>query len=490
MDASLNDSRLKQPRGLYLLFFTELWERFGFYTLQTILVLYMSKALLYSDHKAYLLYATFSALLYLMPVVGGYLADNYLGYQRAIITGGLMFILSYLVSSLQQEQWFFFGLSILICAHGLFKPNVSTLLGTLYEEDDDRREGGFTLFYMGINIGALIPPLIAGYIVHTYGWHMGFILAAAGMSLGMITFGIGKKSLGKHGKIPDGSPLKKAFHQRFIFNSIFYAGILVCIAIINIAFYYPDITNFVLEWMGLVVLLVVMTLIYREPKATRNRMLAALILIIISIGFWAIYNQTFTSLMLFAERNLHKEIFGIPLTTESTQFFNPFYIILFSPILSQLWTRLSRKKRNPSIPAKFAMGVLCISLGFFVLVIGTRYFGHDGITSAWWLALSYLIQTIGELLLSPIGLAMVTELSPKHLVGMMMGVWFFANSVSAAFSGSLATFTDIPKGTDLVSALAIYNHGFLVFASIAFVLAMITFALIPFLNRMIASDQH
>ena len=227
---------------------------------------------------------------------------------------------------------------------------------------------------------------------------------------------------------------------------------------------------------------------FKQPPAVRNKMFAATVLIIISIGFWALYNQTFTSLMLYAERNMHKEILGIPLDAEATQFFNPFFIILFSPMLSKLWTKLSRRNTNPSVPTKFALGILFVCIGFLILFIGTRYFGQNGMTSAWWLAISYLVQTIGELLLSPIGLAMITELSPKHLVGMMMGVWFFALSVASAFSGTLSTFTDVPKGASAAAALTIYSHGFFIFTMIALVLGVVAFALIPFLNRMIASD--
>ncbi|MFN3234023.1 MAG: peptide MFS transporter [Gammaproteobacteria bacterium] len=478
---------LKQPKSLYLLFFTELWERFGFYTLQTIIILYMSHALMYEDHKAYIVYAVFSALLYLLPVLGGFLADHYLGYQRAIIIGGLLLIVSYAVAALPGAHAFFIALSILICAHGLFKPNVSSLVGTLYDVGDPRREGGFTIFYMGINIGSLIPPLFAGAIVVHYGWHMGFILAAIGMGVGMITFFCGRKILGAHGGVPSRSPLHKGAMKKTIFNSVFYLGIIGFILLIDYAFRYPALVSDVLKWMGILIFLVVFMFLFKEPVGSRKRMFAATVLIIISIGFWALYNQTFTSLMLFAERNMQKSFMGIPLDAEGTQFFNPLFIILLSPMLSRLWTRLSVKDLNPSVPTKFAWGCVFLSLGYFVLMLGVKYFSHDGMTSSGWLVGSYFIQTIGELLISPIALAMITELSPRHLVGMMMGVWFFSNAVSAVFSGTLATFTDVPKHASLETALNIYQHGFLVFSEIAIVLSLIAFILIPFLKGMIRS---
>lgn len=198
----------KQPRGLYLLFFTELWERFGFYTLQTIIILYMTKGLQLSDTNAYLLYGTFTSMLYLTPVVGGYLADRYLGFQRAIIVGGILLTVGYLLTAIPNDQFFFLGLSVIIVANGLFKPNVSSIVGELYRQGDPRRDGGFTLFYMGMNLGSLIPPLITGWIVATYGWHAGFLLAAFGMFIGLIAFLVGRRRLRSSGVMPATSPLR------------------------------------------------------------------------------------------------------------------------------------------------------------------------------------------------------------------------------------------------------------------------------------------
>lgn len=232
----------KQPQGLALLFFTELWERFGFYTLQTIVILYMTKGLLMPDAKANLLYAAFNSLLYLTPMIGGYLADRYLGFQKSIMIGGILFIVAYIISAFKSEGMFFLGISILICANGFFKPNVSSLVGELYEHNDPRRDGGFTLFYMGINVGALIPPLIAGALVMRYGWHSGFLVAAVGMLVGQIIFQLGRKSLQGKGLKPKSRVYQHPLHP--IFYVLLTLGTLAFIGFCQLAFSYAILIDY------------------------------------------------------------------------------------------------------------------------------------------------------------------------------------------------------------------------------------------------------
>ncbi|MGC1878751.1 MAG: oligopeptide:H+ symporter [Rhabdochlamydiaceae bacterium] len=474
----------KQPRGLYLLFFTELWERFGFYTLQTIIILYMTKALMMSDDKAYLLYGTFSSMLYLTPVIGGYLADRYLGFQRAIIIGGILFIVGYLFAAFPSNHWFFIGLSVIIIANGLFKPSVSCIVGDLYRPGDPRREGGFTLFYMGINIGSLIPPLITGFLISKYGWHSGFLLAAFGIAIGVVTFIAGKSRLRLFGSLPAMSPLRDR-KDGLKFYTLFYVGIIACIGALLFLFRFPGETDLILAIASLAILSVVIYYLLKEKPAQRNKLIACLGLILISVGFWAIYNQTYTSLMLYADRNMHKEFLGITIDAEFTQFFNPFFIVLFSPILSRLWIFLNKKKNNPSTPTKFSFGILFMALGFFFLGFGGVYFGLDGETSSYWLMGSYLLQTVGVLLLSPIGLSMITTLSPKHLVGLMMGVWFLTQAAAFAIGGGLATVSSVPANTTSTVSLAIYDKAFFIYGGLSLALAILSFVLAPYLKRLI-----
>lgn len=476
-----------QPRGLYLLFFTELWERFGFYTLQTIIILYMTKALLMPDTEANLLYAAFSALLYLTPTIGGYLADKYLGFQRAISLGGILFVIAYLICAVNDKSFFFLGLSILICANGFFKPNVSSIVGELYKNNDPRRDGGFTLFYMGINIGALFPPLIAGALVIKYGWHAGFIIAAIGMSIGQIIFMLGKKHLDNAGAYPKYNPKHTPLSYRFY--GLLTSGILLSIGLCLLAFKHPQATSYVIEAATIAVFLVVLFYLAKQPLAQRKNMVAALLLIIISIAFWSLYNQAFTSLMLFADRNMELNILGIPLTAESTQFFNPFFIILLSPILSRLWIRMDKIGLNPATQMKFFLGVFFMSTGFFLLALGTKFFGNNGMVSPWWLCTSFFLQTIGELLISPIGLAMITVLCPKELIGMMMGVWFFAQAASFAVGGYLANIAAVPPNITVIASLPIYSHAFFVYGCIALAMAAFSLACVPLLNRMVSKQR-
>lgn len=481
--------RRSQPKGLYLLFFTELWERFGFYMVQTILILYMTKGLSYKDSSAYLLYGAFSSMLYLTPVLGGYIADRFIGFRRSILLGAFLFIIGYALMSIPNKSALFLGLSVVILGNGFFKPNVSSLVGELYAAGDPRRDGGFTLFYMGINVGSLIPPLFAGVLVAAYSYGAGFLVAAVGMIISIITFLAGRGRLGAAGDIPSISPLhrSKAFKSAFYF--ILFIGIVVAAAILHLLLFHPKETNGILILSSIGIIAAILFYLFKELPEQRKKMVACLILIVISIGFWAVYNQTFTSLMLFADRNMSKELLGFTINAEFTQFFNPFFIIVLSPILSKLWVRLDEKKLNPSTPMKFSLGILFMAIGFLVLGTGVTIFQSNGIASPWWLILSYFFQTIGELLISPIGLAMVTRLSPPHLVGMMMGVWFLTQSAAFAIGGGLATLSDVPKEVLPASSLEIYAHAFFIYGGLSLTLALISFMLIPFLNRLIGTSK-
>lgn len=478
----MKDLKGSQPKQLYPLFFTELWERFGFYLVQTILILYLTKALRYTDDRAYLLYGTFNSMLYLTPFIGGYLADRFLGFQRSVLLGGIFLCFGYLLMAVQDPKALFFGMSIVIIGNGFFKPNVSSLVGTLYEKQDPRRDGGFTIFYMGINIGSMLPPIFIGAFVAAYSWKSGFSLASLGMVFALITFVSAWKWFRSKGAIPASSPLHRGKTKFHVFLGI---GCVLAILLFVVLFHFPKEADFFLIICSLAILGTILFFLFKEREEERKKLWACLILIAVSIGFWAIYMQTFSSLMLFADRNMEKQIFGIPINAEFTLFFNPFFIIAMSPILSTLWIRLEKKRMNPSTPTKFSLGILCIALGFFALWLGTHFFSESGIASPWWLILSYFIQTLGELLLSPIGLAMITRLAPSHLVGTMMGVWFLTLAAAFAVGGALSTIANVPKDTSVLRSLQIYDHAFWIYGCIALALAIFSFALIPYLKRLI-----
>ncbi len=476
-----------QPKGLYRLFFTELWERFGFYTVQTILVLYMSQGLHYGDQRAYLLYGAFSSMLFLTPVIGGYLADRFMGFRRTILWGALFFMAGYGIMAIPGEKFLFLGMAIVIVGNGLFKPNVSSIVGDLYAPGDPRRDGGFTLFYMGINIGGLLPPLFVGALVAAYSWGSGFFLAALGMVVALCTFLPAKKTLqaADVGRMPQHSPLHRGPAYRTKFYSLLVAGIIATVVVLQLLFMHPDKANIILITASVLVIGYVLVKMFKEPLVQRHKLLACLILIVISMGFWAVYVQTFTSMMLFASRNMSKEFLGFTINAEFTQFFNPFFIILLSPFLSNLWVKLEEKKCNPNIPTKFSIAILFMAFGYLLLGVGARWFSPDGITSPWWLVATYLSQTLGELFISPIGLSMVTRLAPRHLTGLMMGVWFLTYAAAFAIGGSLATLADVPKGTPSLVSLPIYTHAFFVYGGLSLVLAAVSFLLAPYLQRLI-----
>ncbi len=478
---------LKQPRGLPLLFFSELWERFGYYTVNTIIVLYMITVLKMSDAHADVLYGTFSALIYLTPVAGGYLADRFLGFQRSIIFGGIIYIIGYIITAIPGQEYLFIGLSFVILGNGFFKPNVSSLVGELYGKNDPRRVAGFTIFYMGINIGSLLPPLFIGAVVDNISWNAAFMFAGGGMLIGVIIFLLFRSRLGQHGLYPrkpnikSQSEITRKLSHKFLV--LLGTGLILTIFLINVAFVHPQATTYILIATNIIAITAVVFFLFKEEVSERNKMIAALILIIISIGFWAVYVQTFSSMMLFAKRNMAKGFLGFHINPEFTQFFNPFFILLFAPFISKLWLKLG--KYNPSIPVKFALGVLFSGLGFVVLAFAINHFSHHGLLSPWWLVTAYGITTIGELCLSPVGLAMITELSPKHLVGMMMGVWFLSLSAAFAIGGQLATIAAAPDNVSPVITQSIYHHAFLIYGMIALLLSVIAFAAAPFLKKLI-----
>ncbi len=487
-NASLDSHRvrvpmlLKQPKLLYLLFFTELWERFGFYTVQTILILYLTHALGFSDSMAYVFTGAFGAFLYITLVPGGALADKFLGFQRAILIGGSLLALGYLTLAMPSKFFFYAGLSLLIIGMGFFKPNISSIVGTLYGANDPRRDSGFTLFYLGINLGSLIPPLFLGPLTKAYGWDAGFLVAMCGMLISLISFAIGRRFLKNRGAIPANSALLKKSVLRHRFNLYLVGGIILSALIFFIALHAPLYSNLLLIIICLVVIVYLISVVLPLPMQERNSMLACIILIVVSIGFWAIYNQTFGSLMLYADRNMSPDFLGMKIGAEFTQSFNPFFIIVFAPLFSLLWPALG--KYNPSYPVKFAMAAFLIALGMFTLAFGTEYFNHNGLTSPWWLVLSYALQTTGELCLSPIGLAMITALAPQRYVGMMMGVWFLALSAGYSFSGGLGILATVPKNADLLTSQAIYIHAFNSYGTLGVVLGVIGLLLVPKLRKM------
>lgn len=469
------------PKQLALLFFTEMWERFSFYGMRALLVLFMVHQLKYADVKANLIYGTYTALVYLMPLFGGIAADKILGYRKAIILGGALMAAGHLILAIPTDWSFFAGMAFLISGNGFFKPNISTMVGKLYRPGDGRRDGAFSIFYMGVNLGAAIGGLICGYIGQEINWHYGFGLAGIFMILGLITFLYGQKSLGEIGLVPKEQTGETVGGQKQLLI------LLVSLSIIPLFIFLFN--NYTL--MGkimfpicIVATVAMVVVAFQQEKEARDKMLTAIVLVAFSVLFWAFYEQGGGSLNLYTERNVNT--FGMP-AAAINNFINPFYIILLSFPFAWMWLALSKKDKEPSTPMKFSLSFVQLGLGFFLFVVGAKL-ALNGQVSFFWYALGYLLLTTGELCISPIGLSMITKLSPPKFTGMMMGFWFLASALGQHLAGVIGTLMAIPSegGATTVSAvesLAIYSGVFMKIFYVSIGGGLVLLILVPLLKR-------
>lgn len=506
---------LGHPRGLVTLFFTEMWERFSYYGMRALLVLYLTQHFLFSDDAAQGLYGAYAALVYLMPVLGGFIADRFLGPRKAVTIGAVLLVMGHFGmafegrgstqlletaagvyeieaqgrgegrslfllegerrlpisfssegvtiegaatapafvpqgaytltarsdtidiggAQLPAEYVLYLSLALIIAGVGFLKANISTSVGLLYPEGDPRRDAGFTIFYMGINLGSLMATLACGYLGQRYGWAYGFGLAGIGMTLGLIQYLMGQKHL--QGVTDPPRPLSQTIEGLF-----WIGGLLAVIplwflireyALMEqvLTFGVPAIFfgMFLYAWVG-----------FKDVE--RGRMLAALVLMVFSVIFWMLFEQAGSSLTLFAERNTDLTIVGsVRMTAAQTQFFNPFFIVALAAPLSLLWQWLAKRRQEPSTPVKFSLGLIQVGVGFLILVFGAQFAGPDYRTPVIWLALAYLLHTLGELFLSPVGLSMTTKLSAARVIGLMMGVWFLSSSLAHILAAKIAQLT-------------------------------------------------
>jgi POT family proton-dependent oligopeptide transporter len=461
--------KLKQPKAFYFIFFLELWERFGYYGMQALLVLYMSKVFLFSDDAAYETFAVFSALAYLTPMLGGYVGDQLLGYRRSLLLGGILLTIGYVLLAIPNDKNFFYlGLCMICVGNGLFKPNTNSLLGKVYGHNDPRLESGFTLFYMGINIGSLLAMSSVGYVQEAWGWPVAFGLSAVGLILGLSIFLTFAGIIKNVGSKPDLHPLNKSILPKFI------PGLLLTIGLVYVLLHEIVIANIVLSFADLIVAVIFAYLLMRTQGEERRKLLASLILILLSITFFALYWQMPMSINLFTERNVEHQLFGFYIPTASFQSFNPFWIFILSPILSIAYQKTAVRGVNPSIPTKFALGLIMIGLSFLILKMSTFYADQASQVSSWWVILSYLLGALGELLVSAIGLAMITKLAPPRLLGFMMGTWFLGTAAGAAFGGQIAKLASIPEHlVDPSQSLNIYGNVFLQYGLFSIVIGII-----------------
>jgi proton-dependent oligopeptide transporter, POT family len=433
------------PIALYYLSVIELWERFSYYGMRALLVLYIVQRF-YSDYVrseadqiAYGIYAAFGALVYATPVIGGMLADKFLGYRKSVFIGGIMMAIGLFMMASEISSLFFYGgLGFLVAGNGLFKPNISSMVGSLYAPGDTRRDAGFTIFYMGINLGALVSPLVCGWIAYEYGWGYGFGIAGIGMLIGLITFQLGIRNNAFTDKgLPPATEENKqlVFGMSKSFWSIFFS--FLSVPILTLLIYKSELSGYLLYITLAFVVFIVGKSFIELSRPEREKIIAIFILALFSTIFWASFEQAGSSITLFAERNVDL----VFMNAAQTNSINPLFIIALAVPFSMLWTWLSSKKMNPYTPVKFAMGIAQLGLGFLVFAFGARFASETGMVPLTFLIVGYFLITTGELFISPIGLSMVTRLSPAKLVSFMMGVWFLSMAFAHYIAGIIATLT-------------------------------------------------
>ncbi len=467
------------PRGLATLFFTEMWERFSYYGMRGILLLFMIASIENGGfgmdaQTGAAIYGLYTAMVYLLALPGGWIADRLIGQQKAVFIGGIIIATGHFSMAIPSKFTFFMGLILIVIGTGLLKPNVSTIVGGLYPEGGARRDAGFSIFYMGINLGAFFGPLICGYLGENVDWHLGFSAAGFGMILGLIQYKLTQKHLGDAGTF---QKVDEAQHRNDIQSLYRGIGAIVVIALLLFGLDASGILDVTLQGLAgatgvIIVSLAFLYFIYiifftHLQIQEKKRVFVIALLFIGAAVFWSGFEQAGSSMNLFAKQLTNRVILGWDMPASWLQSVNALFIIIMAPVMGSLWVWLG--KHNPSIPTKFGLGLLLLGSGFFVLAWGASYTTMDGPgVSPMWLVVTYYLHTIGELCLSPVGLSSVTKLSPKPLVGQMMGTWFMGaalgNLIAGLVAGQFGTLPITELFTNVASIVAVAGLVFLVFA--------------------------
>ena len=473
---------LGHPKGLFVLFFAEMWERFSFYGMRGMLFLYMWKSLQYAEEHAHETYGAYIGFVYATPLIGGMLADRFLGARKAIMLGGMLMVMGHLAMAFEFPIFFYGAMALIVCGNGFFKPNISTIVGTLYAKDDPRRDSAFTIFYMGINLGAGLAPILCGTLGEKVAWHWGFTLAGVGMVFGLIVFAWGQRYLGDHGLPPRPEAFKEPLFAGLPKLWALYIGIILFVPVAAYLLYNPSyVETGVIMVLGPIVLVYIIIQILLCKPGERGRLATILVLIFFSITFWSCFEQAGSSMTQFADTQVDRVVFGWEIPTTWFQSVNPLFILVFAPVFSWLWLKLERARKDPSSPMKFALGIFQLAAGFVMLVIGAKQAASGGQSSLIWLILAYLLHTTGELCLSPVGLSTVTKLAPTRLVGLMMGMWFMSNAFAGVLSGVIAKMTT-GEGN--------FEDTFLFIVKFSAAAAVLLLLLTPLLKRLIRKPDR
>jgi proton-dependent oligopeptide transporter, POT family len=497
-------NRKAHPKALFFLFMVELWERFSYYGMRALLVLYLTSETIKGgfgvpEKLAYGIYAAYGALVYLTPLAGGYIADKILGFRKSIIWGAMLMAAGQftLATSTGNQYLLYAGLALLVTGNGFFKPNISSLIGKFYPQGDPRRDGAFTIFYMGINIGAFLTPLTCGTIGELEGWRYGFLCAGIGMVAGLLIFlytaaqgylehhadppgtipppitDLGREVGDFAENAPEGEPPVPSSVSSLETNSatekapstqsslLVYLGTLLFLPLAGLLIYQNDVMDYLLGAVGLSAIAYMIYLSFQYPIAERQRMWVIITLLFFTTIFWTFFELAGSALNLFTKRNVDKHFLGVEFTTSNFQAVNAFFIMLFAPVFSVMWVWLAKKGKEPSAPVKFAIGLLLLGAGFLVLNLG-KATATAAMVPAIFLILLYLFHTLGELALSPVGLSLVTKLAPAKIVGFMMGFWFLSSAIAHQagkwIAGETAADKDATPEQTMDLALGVFNN--------------------------------
>jgi POT family proton-dependent oligopeptide transporter len=464
MDAS-DRAFFGHPRGLSTLFFTEMWERFSYYGMRALLILFMTAApatggLGFDTGTAGAVYGLYTSMVYLTTLPGGWIADRLIGQRSGVLYGGILIASGHFSMAFPSITTFYLGLVLIVIGTGLLKGNISVLVGRLYRPGDNRRDAGFSIYYMGINLGAFLAPLVCGYLGQEVNWHLGFAAAGVGMVLGLIQYVLGARYLGDAGIAPaTTSEAELARNRRQV---LLYGGIALGALIVFGLALAGGVVNIgaaqIAEWVGWLLLagtVLFFAWLYLDRSWTpqeRGRLYVIGVFFLSAAIFWSVFEQAGSTLNLFADRNTRTEAFGLEFPSSWFQSANALFIIMFAPVFAWLWVRLG--DREPASPTKFAFGLIGAGLGFLLLVPAAGG-GEGGLVSPWWLIGTYLIHTWAELCLSPVGLSSMTKLAPARIAGLMMGVWFLGASVGNYIAGQLAGFYEEMPLTELFGAVSV-----------------------------------
>lgn len=480
---SIQDFKGKYPKQLWYLFLSEMWERFSFYGMRGMLTVFMVSELLFKEQEANLKYGAIQAFVYAFTFIGGLFADKILGFKKSLFWGGALMIVGSSILAFSPEKLFFIGISFTVIGTGFFKPNISTMVGALYKENDTRRDAGFGLFYTGINVGALLGGFLCVWIGKSYSWNIAFSLAGIVMTIGLLTFWLTKKMLGPIGDSPLQHLPKKKRTTRELFVFI---GSLLCIPFILIMVQNTAYTDLFMYIIGPATLVYLGLEMRKLTKQENKKIVAALFFIVFSIVFWAFFEQSGGSLSLFALNNLQDNLVGVsidPNVVNNTS--NSVFVIVFSALIGLVWLWMAKRKIEPNTIIKFGLGFLFLALAFYVFY-ATRFFADvNGKTSLNIFTLAYFIITLGELCLSPIGLSIMTKLAPKHLWGVMMGMWFLASAYGQYVAGILGAGMASPdEKATATEKLISYTNGYHQLAIYALVAGVLLIAISPFIKKL------